>query len=196
MDRSEVRCKVDGFSDLLRAMSMSCEAEQAAVDRAQEDLGAAQDKCVGVDPQSAEGASCYAAVMGARARLASAQAQLVECRTAVRVLEAEGFVTFLRVHETFSGFGGGSTNVLDVEAVFKLDSDMQRAFGFQLRDDEFLPARHGMLDILRDAMANQLKVLVDFLESVNPPNQNCRAVRIAVLKPAPSRPWPGQVTPF
>jgi hypothetical protein len=45
-------------------------------------------------------------------------------------------------------------------------------------------------------MANQLKVLVDFLESVNPPNQNCRAVRIAVLKPAPSRPWPGQVTPF
>jgi hypothetical protein len=65
-----------------------------------------------------------------------------------------------------------------------------------LRNDDFLPARQGMLDLLRDAMVNQLRVLVDFQEPVNPPNQNCIAVRIAVLKPAPSRPWPGQVTPI
>jgi hypothetical protein len=175
---------------------VSCESEQGAVEDAEAAVGAAEVKCIEADPQSPGYSSCQAELMAARARLDTARQQLTECRTAMRVLEAEGLITFLRVHETGSGYGGGQSNFLDVEAVFKLDCAPEKAFGFQMRNDSFLPATHGMLDLLRDAIVNGLRVIVDFFEPLNPPNQNCRAVRIAVLKPAPSRLWPGQPTPM
>ena len=41
--------------------------------------------------------------------------------------------------------------------------DAGKAFGFQLRDDQFLPARQGMLDLLRNAFANNWNVSIDYL---------------------------------
>jgi hypothetical protein len=172
---------------------MACEDEAAAVQSAQERLAEVQAKCFGLDPDDPETAFCQSELALAEAQLALALERLRECRTAMRIAVAEGLVTFLRVHELRTGFGGGQTNFLDAEAVFRLDSRPDKAFGFQLRDDKFLPARRGMLDLLRDAVVNDLLIRVDFLQRVELPNQNSVAIRIAVLKPPPITRPPGDV---
>ncbi|MGZ8566951.1 MAG: hypothetical protein ACXWXS_07860 [Actinomycetota bacterium] len=107
-----------------------------------------------------------------------------------RLLQAAGFVTFLRVNDLGAGFGGGASNPIPVEVVFRLDSKPDNAFGFQLRDDEWLPARQGMLAILRDAMIHGLEVTTDYEQRVSPPDQNGIAIRVWITRsPAdPRRP--------
>jgi hypothetical protein len=89
-------------------------------------------------------------------------------------------VTFLRVNEPGSGFGGGSTNWFDADVIFMLDSRPDKAFGFQLRADAAQPVRQGMLALLRDAVKHHLQVTTDYFELVTPPNNNSFVIRIAL----------------
>ena len=74
---------------------------------------------------------------------------------------ARGRITMLRVHDAGTGFGP-SSDFIDVEVVISLDSQPGKFFGFQLRNDAKLPARRGMLDLLRDAYERNLIVSTDY----------------------------------
>jgi hypothetical protein len=95
------------------------------------------------------------------------------------LLESKGRITFLRVHDVGTGFGP-PTDFLDVEVVVQIDSQPGKSFGFQLRNDNNRPARQGMLDVLRDAFANNFPVLIDY--NVTPPKVNGVIIRVAVVK--------------
>jgi hypothetical protein len=95
------------------------------------------------------------------------------------LLENKGRITFLRVHDVGTGFGP-PTDFLDVEVVVQIDSQPGKSFGFQLRNDNNRPARQGMLDLLRDAFANNFPVLIDY--NVTPPKVNGVIIRVAVVK--------------
>jgi len=92
---------------------------------------------------------------------------------------SQGKLTFLRAHDVGTGFGP-PTDFLDVEVVFILDSAPQNAFGFQLRTDANEPVREAMVDLLRDAYVNNLKVSVDYF--IDPGKHNGRAFRIALVR--------------
>jgi hypothetical protein len=77
-------------------------------------------------------------------------------------VNASGKVTMLRVHDLGTGFGPPS-DFIDVEVVIFLDSQPGKGFGFQLRDDNKLPARQGMLDLLRDGFAHNFVVNIDYM---------------------------------
>jgi hypothetical protein len=95
------------------------------------------------------------------------------------LLQSSGKLTFLRVHDLGTGFGP-PTDFLDVEVVVKLDSQPNKAFGFQLRNDTNLPARQGMLNLLRDAFNNNWTVTIDYwLESGK---NNGEIIRVALSK--------------
>jgi hypothetical protein len=95
------------------------------------------------------------------------------------LVESKGRITFLRVHDVGTGFGP-PTDFLDVEVVVQIDSQPGKSFGFQLRNDNNRPARQGMLDVLRDAFANNFPVLIDY--NVTPPKVNGVMIRVAVVK--------------
>jgi len=90
---------------------------------------------------------------------------------------ATGRITFLRVHDVGTGWGP-ATDLLDVEVVIMLDSMPGRGFGFQLRTDSEEPARHGMLDLLRDAFIRKTSVTIDYVKTGL---RNARIVRVADL---------------
>ena len=77
-------------------------------------------------------------------------------------LNARGHITMLRVHDLGTAFGP-PTDKIDVEVVITLDSKPGEAYGFQLRNDTKLPARQGMLDLLRDAFAANSFVNIDYI---------------------------------
>jgi hypothetical protein len=81
--------------------------------------------------------------------------------TASAVENAAGRLTLLRVHDVGTGFGP-SSDFIDVEVVIGLDTNPGQFFGFQLRNDSRLPARQGMLDLLRDAFERNLIINIDF----------------------------------
>lgn len=78
-------------------------------------------------------------------------------------VNAQGRLTVLRVHDVGTGFGPPA-DFIDVEVVIALDTQPSRFFGFQLRNDTKLPARQGMLDLLRDAFERNLIVNIDFFQ--------------------------------
>jgi hypothetical protein len=81
--------------------------------------------------------------------------------SAQSVENARGRLTLLRVHDLGTGFGPPA-DFIDAEVVIALDSRPGMFFGFQLRNDARLPARQGMLDLLRDAFERNLIVNIDF----------------------------------
>lgn len=174
---------------------MSCEQEQAAVDSAQQRLYLAEQECQQVGPLgSHEYMECIIRLNPERAALSAAQQALHACLaalTATNLRESKGHVTYLRVHEPGTGYGGGSTNYFDADVVFRLDStDPQGlAFGFHLRDDDLRPVHEGMLAVLREAITHGLLVITDYNQLVNPPNQNSLAFRVAIL-PEPAHDHP------
>lgn len=93
---------------------------------------------------------------------------------------ATGFITMLRVHDLGTGYGPGS-DFIDGEVVIHLDSQGNRGFGFQLRNDEFRPAREGMLNLLRDAFNNDWIVNVDYW--IESDKNNGEIVRVWLTKP-------------
>jgi hypothetical protein len=95
------------------------------------------------------------------------------------LLEKTGNVVFLRAHDLGTGFGP-PTDQLDVEAVFSLNAIADGAMGFQLRNDNNLPARQAMFSLLRDAFVNNLPVTADYL--IDPGKKNGIAIRVALIR--------------
>lgn len=80
------------------------------------------------------------------------------------LLATEGKVTFLRVNDIGTGYGPGNDR-LDVEVVIQLDSEPNRAFGFQLRNDANQKTHRRMLDILRDAFKRDRRIQIDYIRT-------------------------------
>ena len=95
------------------------------------------------------------------------------------LLEKTGKIVFLRAHDLGTGFGPPNDS-LDVEAVFILNTINDGAMGFQIRNDNNLPARQAMFGLLRDAFVNNLPVTADFL--IDPGKKNGTAIRIALTR--------------
>jgi hypothetical protein len=95
------------------------------------------------------------------------------------LLEKTGNIVFLRAHDLGTGFGP-PTDFLDVEAVFILNAINDGAYGFQLRNDQFLPARQAMFSLLRDAFVHNLPVTADY--EIDTGKQNGIAIRIALVR--------------
>jgi hypothetical protein len=95
------------------------------------------------------------------------------------LLASTGKLTFLRVHDVGTAFGPPDDRI-DVEVVAKLNSEPDRAMGFQLRNDGNRPARQGMLDLLRDAFNNDWNVTIDY--NLDAGDKNGVAIRVALKK--------------
>jgi hypothetical protein len=97
------------------------------------------------------------------------------------LVQTTGKLTFLRVHDLGTAFGPPLDRI-DVEVVMKLDTEPDRAMGFQLRNDGKRFARQGMLDLLRDAFDYNWTVSVDYYVDLNAGNTNGVAIRVALSK--------------
>lgn len=84
---------------------------------------------------------------------------------------AVGQITLLRVHDLGTGFGPPGDQ-LDGEVIVFLDSQPEKAFGFQLRTGADQPVAEGMLDLLRDAFNAGRPVRLEFTRN------GCRTGRI------------------
>lgn len=113
---------------------------------------------------------------------------LLLCATATMLLapaissaqeNIQGKIQLLRVHDVGTKYGP-PTDQIDVEVVVVLASAPTRAFGFQLRNDGNRPVRQGMLDLLRDAFANNANVGIDFIAP--PGKKNGRIIRVWEFK--------------
>jgi hypothetical protein len=94
------------------------------------------------------------------------------------LLERTGLITFLRAHDLGSGFGP-PTDFIDVEAVIKLDTAPDEAYGFELRNDRFRPSRQAMFDLLREAYFSNRSVTIDYF--IIPGRHNGRIFRVALI---------------
>jgi hypothetical protein len=74
---------------------------------------------------------------------------------------AVGQITLLRVHDVGTGFGPPGDQ-LDGEVVVFLDSQPEKAFGFQLRAGADRSVAEGMLGLLRDAFNAGRNVRLEF----------------------------------
>jgi hypothetical protein len=95
------------------------------------------------------------------------------------LLEKTGKIVFLRAHDLGTKYGPPSDQ-LDVEAVFILNSFGEGAYGFQLRNDDNLPARQAMFSLLREAFASNFTVIADYL--IEPGRINGTAFRVALIR--------------
>jgi hypothetical protein len=84
---------------------------------------------------------------------------------------AEGRITMLRVHDLGTAYGPPEDRI-DAEVIIWLDTEPDKAFGLQLRDDANRPAAEGMLRLLRDSLNRGRRVRIDFSRS------SCRTGRI------------------
>jgi hypothetical protein len=95
------------------------------------------------------------------------------------LLEKTGKIVFLRAHDLGTAYGPPNDQ-LDVEAVFILNAIGDGAYGFQLRNDDKLPARQAMFSLLRDAFVNNLPVTADYF--IDPGKNNGIAIRVALIR--------------
>jgi hypothetical protein len=95
------------------------------------------------------------------------------------LLEKTGKIVFLRAHDLGTAYGPPNDE-LDVEAVFILNAIGDGAYGFQLRNDDKLPARQAMFSLLRDAFVNNLPVTADYF--IDPGKNNGIAIRVALIR--------------
>lgn len=95
------------------------------------------------------------------------------------LIQSTGKLTFLRVHDVGTRFGP-PTDQVDAEVIMKLNTQPDRAMGFQLRNDKNRPARQGMLDLLRDALNHDWTVTVDY--NLDAGKKNGMAIRVALTK--------------
>jgi hypothetical protein len=93
------------------------------------------------------------------------------------LLNAQGRVTFLRVHDVGTGFGP-ATDFIDGEVVIRLDTLPGRGFGFRLRADGDEGVGRGMLDLLRVAFDRNSRVSIDYIRTGL---RNGRILRVADL---------------
>lgn len=74
-----------------------------------------------------------------------------------------GKLNYLRAHDRGSGWGPPH-DFLDAEVIVRFENDEQRAYGFQLRNDENLPAAQAMFALLQDAFSADELVSIDYIE--------------------------------
>ncbi len=77
------------------------------------------------------------------------------------VQAAEGAITLLRVHKRGTKFGPPDDQI-DADVIVFLNTEPEKAFGFQLRDDNDRPANEGMLGLLRDSFNRDRLVRLEF----------------------------------
>jgi photosystem II stability/assembly factor-like uncharacterized protein len=75
-----------------------------------------------------------------------------------------GLITLLRVNEVGTGYGPPD-DFLDAEVIVWLDSEPEKAFGFQLRNGGSLPDAQGELKTLRDAFNANRRVRLEFIRT-------------------------------
>ncbi len=75
---------------------------------------------------------------------------------------AVGRITLLRVHDLGTGYGP-PYDFLDAEVIVQLDSQPEKAFGMQLRNNADRPAAQGMLAVLRDTFNRSRPVRIEFI---------------------------------
>ena len=75
-----------------------------------------------------------------------------------------GLITLLRVNEVGTGYGPPD-DFLDAEVIVWLDSEPEKAFGFQLRNGGSLPDAQGELKALRDAFNANRRVRLEFIRT-------------------------------
>lgn len=105
-----------------------------------------------------------------------------------------GKLTLLRVHDRGTKYGPANDRI-DVEAIVQFASRPAEAFGFQLRDDANLPAREGMLGLLRDGFNNGWTVGIDYQRDSASGKRNGTVIRVWLKKPAGSVPVSGAGDP-
>jgi hypothetical protein len=97
-------------------------------------------------------------------------------------ITVSGQLSLLRVHERGSGFGPAN-DFIDVEVVVMfVGQPTTDAWGFQLRNDANLPARQGMLDLLRDAFNHSWTANIDHETPAG--KHKGIIIRVWVTKPA------------
>lgn len=95
------------------------------------------------------------------------------------LIQSSGKISLLRVHETGSKYGPASDQ-LDVEVIVQLANKPGFAFGFQLRNDSNLPARQGMLDLLRDGFNHNWTLTMDY--EIETGHKNGEILRVWLTK--------------
>lgn len=83
----------------------------------------------------------------------------------------EGVIVLLRVHDKGTKFGPPHDQI-DAEVIVQLDTQPEKAFGLQLRQDANERVARGMLDLLRDAFGRSRRVRLEFVRV------GCRTGRI------------------
>jgi len=96
-------------------------------------------------------------------------------------LNLSGQLSLLRVHDLGSGFGPAN-DFIDVEVVVQFVGRPKDAFGFQLRNDDNLPARQGMLDLLRSSFNRGWITNIDHETPAG--KHNGIIIRVWLTKPA------------
>jgi hypothetical protein len=84
---------------------------------------------------------------------------------------AEGQVALLRVHDVATKYGPPHDQ-LDAEVIVQLDTEPEKAFGFQLRTGADRRVARAMLDLLRDAFNAGRRVRLEFVRT------GCRTGRV------------------
>jgi hypothetical protein len=95
------------------------------------------------------------------------------------LLQKRGKIVFLLAEDLAFGYGPPGDQ-LDVEAVFILHALGEGGYGFQIRNDNNLPARQAMFSLLSDAFTHDLTVIADYL--IEPGRKNGIAVRVALIR--------------
>jgi hypothetical protein len=77
---------------------------------------------------------------------------------------AEGRITLLRVHDPGTGYGPPD-DFLDAEVIVWLDTQPEKAFGFQLREASDRTVAEGMLELARDCFNRDRPVRLEFVRT-------------------------------
>ena len=96
-----------------------------------------------------------------------------------KLLAMTGKITFLRVNDVGTGYGPASDKI-DAEAIIKLDTAPDRAFGLTLRNDESFASHQKMFEIIQDAFDNDRVITIDFLSTS--PQKNGIIVSATITK--------------
>lgn len=91
-----------------------------------------------------------------------------------------GKLSLLRVHERGTPVRAANDS-LDAEVITKFASRPDEAYGFQRRNGADLPAREGMLSLLREAFVNGTTVSLDF-DRIGT-KRISTAIRVELVKP-------------
>ena len=90
-----------------------------------------------------------------------------------------GNLSMLRVHDLGIAYGSVN-NRLDVEVITKFINKNGYSFGFKMRDNNRLPARQGMLSLLRDAFNNGWRTKITY--DIRNGSKNGTIVQVTILK--------------